>query len=90
MKTVTSVKIDKDTKEQASKLAASMGLSLSAVINATLKQFVTEQRISFSVEPELNEKNKKALRAALADVKKSSELVGPFSDVNSLKKSLSS
>ena len=40
MKTTTSLKIDKDVKEKAAKLAASLGLSLSAVINHSLKDFI--------------------------------------------------
>ena len=89
MKTITTVKIDTDTKEDATKLAAKMGLSLSAVINASLKKFVLERHVSFSVEPDLNEKSKVVLREALSEINDSKQLVGPFSDVTNLKKSLS-
>jgi DNA-damage-inducible protein J len=88
MKTTTSVKLDKEVKDQASKLATELGLNLSSVINATLKRFVIERRVSFSAEPELNEKSKKELREAMEDVKNSKNLVGPFSNISDLKKSL--
>lgn len=88
MKTTTSVKLDKDVKEKAAKLASELGLNLSSVINASLKKFVIERRISFSIEPELNEKSKKELREALEDVRNSKNLVGPFSNIVDLKKSL--
>ena len=89
MKTITTVKIDTDTKESATKLATKMGLSLSSVINASLKKFVSERQISFSVEPDLNEKSKVTLREALSEISDSKQLVGPFSNVVDLKKSLS-
>lgn len=89
MKTITTVKIDTDTKEDATKLAAKMGLSLSTVINASLKKFVLERRLSFSVEPDLNEKSKVNLREALSEIRDSKQLAGPFSNVTDLKKSLS-
>lgn len=89
MKTTTSIKIDKDTKDKATKLASNLGLTLSSVINAGLKQFVLERRISFSAEPELNKRSKIILREALQEVKDSKELVGPFANVSDLRKSLS-
>ena len=88
MKITTSIKIDKDTKEEAVKLSFALGLSLSSVINASLKQFVMERRIAFSVEPELNNTSKKILRKALKDVKNKKDLVGPYESVSALKKSL--
>ena len=53
MKITTSVKIDKDTKEKASKMAAELGLSLSSIINATLQQLVRtgELRLYISHQP---------------------------------------
>ena len=89
MKTTTSVKIDKETKDKATKLASSLGLTLSSVINAGLKQFVLERRISFSAEPELNKRSKAVLREALKEVKETKEFVGPFSKTSDLKESLS-
>jgi len=89
MKTTTSIKIDKDTKDKATKLASSLGLTLSSVINAGLKQFVLERRVSFSAEPELNKRSKTILREALREAEESKGLVGPFSNVSDLRRSLS-
>ena len=88
MKTTTSIKIDSETKEKATKLASRMGLSLSAIINASLKKFVLDKQISFSVEPDLNEKSKAQLREALSEMRDLKQLIGPFSDTTDLKKSL--
>ena len=89
MKTVTSVKLDKKVKEEASALAEELGLSLSSVINATLKKFVTERRVVFSATPEFNEKTKKAFLAMREDVKKGKNLSRVHTDLASLKKDLS-
>jgi len=88
MKTVTTIKLDKNTKEKASKLASDMGLSLSSIVNASLKQFIIERRVTFRSEPSLNAKSKKALREALGEIENSKNLIGPFSNIGELKKSL--
>ncbi len=88
MKTTTSIKLDEEVKEKAADLAAELGLSLSSVINASLKQFIKERRLTISLEPELNATSKKALREALRDMKAKKNLVGPFSNVSDLRKSL--
>jgi len=88
MKTTTSIKLDKDVKEQASKLASELGLNLSSVINATLKKFVTERRVTFSVEPELNAKTQKKFLKIQDDIKKGKNLSGPFTNVEDLFKDL--
>ncbi len=45
MKTQTSIKIDPKTKKEATRLAEELGLSLSSVINASLKQFVRNREL---------------------------------------------
>ena len=46
------VKIDSETKDQAQKTAKELGLSLSAVMKALLKQFIRTQRLSVGVGEE--------------------------------------
>ena len=89
MKTVTTIKLDEEVKEKAAGLASALGLSLSSVINASLKQFILERRVIFSIEPELNLKSKKVLQEALQEVKSKKNRIGPFTTINDLKKSLS-
>lgn len=88
MKTTTSIKLDKKIKEEASALANELGLSLSSVVNATLKKFVTERRVVFSLAPEFNEKTKKDFLKLEADVKEGKNLSKAYTDVDSLKKAL--
>jgi DNA-damage-inducible protein J len=90
MKTTTSVKLDKEIKDQATKLASELGLNLSSVINATLKKFVIERRIVFSASPEFNTKTKKEFLGIIDDIKRNNNIVGPFDNIDDLKKSLTS
>ncbi len=46
--TILNVKTDKKLKEEAKKVSAELGLPLSTVINAFLKQFVRDKEITFS------------------------------------------
>lgn len=54
MKTVAHIKLDPETKTKAQKLAKELGFSLSGVINAQLKQFVRDQKLSVSKMPEMS------------------------------------
>lgn len=88
MKTTTSLKIDKNIKDKASKLASSLGLSLSTVINHSLRKFITEKKIVFSNESELNTKTTKLYKRLLSDIKNRENIVGPFDNIDDLKDSL--
>lgn len=50
MKTLLSIKTDPKVKEEAKKLADELGLSLSALVTAQLKQAIREKSVTFSVE----------------------------------------
>lgn len=45
MKTVISVKVDKDVRDRAQKVARKLGLPLSIVVNSSLRQFADEERL---------------------------------------------
>lgn len=51
MKTQVNIKIDKEVKDKASKMAEELGLSLSSVVNATLKQFARSGDLELSSNP---------------------------------------
>jgi addiction module RelB/DinJ family antitoxin len=53
MKTVISIKIDKDLKTKAANLAEKMGFNLSSIISATLRNFVVNKEINVSLEPRM-------------------------------------
>jgi len=53
MNTVISVKIDKQVKESAQEVAKSAGLTLSALVNAYLRQVVATRRIELYAPEEM-------------------------------------
>jgi len=57
MKTLISVKIDKEIKIEAQNLSQNLGIPLSTLVNAYLRQFVREKKATFStawqMSPEL-------------------------------------
>jgi addiction module RelB/DinJ family antitoxin len=66
------IKIEPDIKEQAQQVALELGLSLSAVTKALLKQFIRTKRLSVgaSDRPEIpNARTQKVLKQAEEDIK---------------------
>ena len=84
MKTTTSIKLDKDIKDQAAALANELGLSLSSVVNATLKKFVDERRVVLSASPQFNKKTEEKFLKMMDDVKKGKNLSGPYKTTEEL------
>ena len=68
MKTVLNVKTDKEVKERAQELAKYLGVPLSTVVNAYLKEFVHSGEFRLSREPEIRPEVKNELRTIHADV----------------------
>lgn len=62
---VINIKTDENLKKQAQKVAAGLGLSLSSLINAYLKEMVKTKRVEFS----LNEKPRPYLIKVLKQAK---------------------
>jgi addiction module RelB/DinJ family antitoxin len=61
MKTVLNIKVDKDQKEKAQKIAKQMGVPLSTIINAHLREFIRTQKFEISLEPRLKPEVEKEL-----------------------------
>lgn len=74
------VKIESDIKAQAQKTAEELGLSLSAVMKALLKQFIRTQRLSVGVGEEPSEYMIEALKKSDREYKKGNTSPS-FSDV---------
>lgn len=74
MKTVINVKANKDVKEDAQKLAEELGLSLSVVINAFLKEFVRNRSVVFSTIPRMSKELENLLGGVEKDIKKKKNL----------------
>jgi len=88
MKTIINIKADKEVKESAQKVAADLGLPLSTVINAYLKEFIRERSVRFSIEPELRPEVEKMLLQASKDYKAGKNIVRPFRNTEEMDKYL--
>jgi len=53
MKSVINIKTNKEIKENAQKIAKDIGLSLSDVINASLRNFIRTREVYFSAIPRM-------------------------------------
>lgn len=83
-KVLLNIKTDKEVKEEASKIAAELGVPLSTVINAYLKEFVREKSIQISIEPRLRPEIGKLLEKASDDYKKRENISDKFSDAEGI------
>lgn len=78
MKTVINIKADKEVKENAQKLAGELGLSLSAVMNAHLKQFIRNRSVYFSSLPKMSPELEKLIGPIEKDIKNKKNLSKPL------------
>ena len=90
MKTVLNIKTDVEVKKRAQEVARSIGLPLSTVVNAYLKEFIQKRQVTFSAEPQVRPEVEKMLLQASKDYKEGKNIYGPFDNVKDLMKSLNS
>ena len=69
MKTLLNIKTDVEVKRGVKKIAEEIGLPLSTIINAYLKQLLREKRVSFALPLRPNKKTAKLLHRAHEDYK---------------------
>jgi len=82
MKTVIHVKTDKEVKENAQKLAQNLGLSLSDIINASLRNFIRTREIVFSDIPQMTPEFEKKLEKIEDDIKHGRNLSPAFKNMD--------
>jgi addiction module RelB/DinJ family antitoxin len=80
MKTVLNVKTDKEVKEKAQRVAKNLGVPLSLVVNAYLKEFIREQEFTLSFVPKLRPEVGKMLLEASADFRRGINISPAFSN----------
>jgi len=90
MQTMLSIKIDKGLKEKAHEVAHALGVSLNAVINQNIKEFVSERQVTFIDEPVLNKRTERLLAKLSKDAREGKNMVGPFYTAEDMIKSLNS
>ena len=72
------IKADREIKERAQKMARELGLPLSTIINAYLRQFIRNKEVHFFVEGELKPSVKRRLDRLHKDVKEGRNLSPVF------------
>lgn len=74
MNTVINIKTKKEVKLRAQKVAGELGLSLSAIINAYLRQLARNKEIRFSLIPRMSPELERLLGKAEYDVSRGKNL----------------
>ena len=90
MKTVINIKTDKEVKKNAQELAQKLGLSLSDVINASLRNFIRTREVYFSDIPRMTPEFEKLLGKVEEDIKKGRNLSPAFKNAREMDKYLDS
>ena len=81
MKTVLNVKTDVEVKKQAQELAKHLGVPLSTVVNAYLKEFVHSGEFTLRREPQLRPEVAKRIDKAVAETARGEGLSPVFTNV---------
>ena len=79
MQTVIHIKSDREVKENAQKLASELGLNLSDVINASLRNFIRTREVYFSSVPRMTPELERLLGKVEEDIKHNRNLSPVFS-----------
>lgn len=84
MKTIINIKADKETKEKAHKVARELGLPLSTIVNAYLKQFTRNKEIYFSLSSHMTSGLEKIIGQAKKDLKTKRNVSPVFSTAKAM------
>jgi len=78
MQTVIHIRADKEVKKNAAQAAKELGLSLSDVINAALRNFIRTREVIFSDTPRMTPELERYLSKVEEDIKHDRNIDGPF------------
>jgi len=84
MKNVINIKTDKEIKENAQKIAKDIGLSLSDVINASLRNFIRTREVYFSAIPRMTPEFERLVGKIDKDIKEKKNLSPSLSSSNKI------
>ncbi len=82
MKALINIKTDKEVKKNAQELAAKLGLSLSDVINASLRNFIRTREVYFSDIPRMTPELEKLLDKVEEDINEGKNLSPAFKNMD--------
>lgn len=89
-KTAIHVKVDTEVRDKARELAREIGLPLSAIVNANLREFIRSGRAAFSLEPKLKPEVWKKLQKATEDYRAGRNISPALSTAKEIEKYLRS
>ena len=81
MKTVINIKTDKEVKKNAQELASQLGLTLSDVLNASLRNFIRTREVYFSAIPRMTPELEHLLGRIEKDIKEGKNLSPSFTNM---------
>lgn len=90
MTTVIHIKADKEVKENAQKAAKDLGLTLTDVINAALRNFIRTREVIFSDIPQMTPELEKRLEKVEEDIKHNRNMSPKFKTAKEFTKYLDS
>jgi len=84
MKTTMHIKVDKDIKDKSAKIARDLGLSLSTIVNASLRNFIKTETFSVSNAEQMTPYMESWLAEVEEDIKHNRNFSGPFETTKEL------
>ena len=84
------IKADREVKQNAQKIAEELGLSLSAVINAYLKQLVRNKSVFFSSLPQMSPELETLLGKVEKDIQTKKNISRPLNSAGEVRNYLNS
>jgi len=88
MKTTMHIKVDKDIKEKSAKIAQNLGLSLSTIVNASLRNFIKTETFSVSTAEQMTPYMESWLAEIEQDIKAGKNMSKSYDTAEELIKSL--
>ena len=84
MKTMINIKTDKDIKIKAQNVAKELGLPLGTVLNAYLRDFIREKKVSFSAPHKMTPRLEKLISQVERDIKAGRNLSPVFTSADEI------
>lgn len=89
-KVLLNIKTDREVKIEAKKIAKELGVPLSTVVNAYLKEFIREREVRLSLAPHASPRLERLLGRVEQDIKKEKNLSPSFSSARDIEEYLDS
>lgn len=89
-KTVINIKTDKEVKKNAQKLAEELGLSLSDVLNASIRNFIRTREVHISAVPRMTPELEKLIGRVEKDIKLGKNMSPEFTTWEEIERHLDS